>query len=97
MSQTTSAKPVTRVTHVHFEHTKGIAVPRTFEVQVFYKGRYEFEVEQEASDHRNAVMLVVNKHKLTHAYECTVNEVIRLPKSTYVIFNHISTQIEQKC
>ncbi len=70
---------------------------RTFEVEVWWQGSMLKRVQKQATDHRSAVMLVVSEFSLTPRHECVVNEVIRLPKSTYRIFEHTSMEIEQKC
>lgn len=71
---------------------------RTFEMQIIYPDRKPgLKLRRRASDHRNAVMLLVNEYKLHSDHEVEVREIIELPKSTYCVIKHVSHQIEMKC
>ncbi len=74
-----------------------VAQSREFLIRVFENGTLMFATKKWASSHRNAVMLVVNEKGLTTENEVEVQELIRLPKSTYRVFEHVSREIELMC
>lgn len=70
---------------------------RKFRVWWFDKSGGEWYELVEATDHRNAVQLLVNKYQLPSGTEVHVIERPQTPHaSTYIVWEHTSREIEMK-